>query len=139
MAALKKVREKNINPGDVVEERYLSLGSQSLLLKLKESILKAEREVRCVVDNWGLHLIQECIEEVESACRHDAEVKILSSLTETVPEFPFSSSKLRLRFGRHFVAKSVFIIDNSELIIVNSQTNGTRSAPAVSALGGNSR
>lgn len=122
MAALRKVREKNVNPGDVTEERYLSLGSQSLLMKLKESILKAEKEVKCIVDNWGLHLIQECIEEVESACRHDAEVRIVSSLTETVPEFPFASPKLKLRFGRHFVAKSIFIIDNSELIIVNSQT-----------------
>jgi sugar-specific transcriptional regulator TrmB len=122
MAALRKVREKNVSPGDVTEERYLSLGSQSLLMKLKESILKAEKEVKCIVDNWGLHLVQECIEEVESACRHDAEVRIVSSLTETVPEFPFASPKLRLRFGRHFVAKSIFIIDNSELIIVNSQT-----------------
>ena len=74
------------------------------------------------MDNWGLHLIQECIEEVESACRHDAEVRMVASLAETVPEFPFSSPRLKLRFGRHFVAKSVFIIDNSELIIVNSQT-----------------
>jgi len=122
MVALKKVREKNVNPGDVTEERYLSLGSQSLLMRLKESILKAEKEVKCIVDNWGLHLIQECIEEVESACRHDAEVRIVSSLTETVPEFPFSSPRLKLRFGRHFVSKSVFVIDNSELIIVNSQT-----------------
>jgi sugar-specific transcriptional regulator TrmB len=122
MAALRKVREKNVNPGDVTEERYLSLGSQSLLTKLKESILKAEKEVKCIVDNWGLHLVQECMEEVESACRHDAQVRIVSSLTETVPEFPFASPKLRLRFGRHFVAKSIFIIDNSELIIVNSQT-----------------
>jgi len=122
MAALKKVRERNINPGDVVEERFLSLGSQSLLIRLKESILKAEKEVKCIVDNWGLHLIEECIEEVESACRHDAEVRIVSSLTETVPEFPFASPKLKLRFGRHFSSKSMFIIDNSELIIVNSQT-----------------
>jgi sugar-specific transcriptional regulator TrmB len=122
MLALKKVREKNVNPGDVTEERYLSFGSQSLLMRLKESILKAEKEVKCIVDNWGLHLIQECIEEVESACRHDTEVRIVSSLTETVPEFPFSSPKLKLRFGRHFVAKSIFVIDNSELIVVNSQT-----------------
>src|SRR3984893_17476267 len=122
MVALKKVREKNINPGDVIEERYLSLGSQSLLMKLKESILKAEKEVKCIVDNWGLHLIQECIEEVESACRHDADVRIVSSLAETVPEFPFASPRLKLRFGKHFVSKSVFVIDNSELIIVNSQT-----------------
>jgi len=122
MLALKKVREKNVNPGDVTEERYLSLGSQSLLMKLKESILKAEKEVKCIVDNWGLHLIQECIEEVESACRHDTRVRIVSSLTETVPEFPFSSPRLKLKFGRHFVAKSIFVIDNSELIVVNSLT-----------------
>lgn len=122
MAALRKVREKNVSPGDVMEERYLSLGSQSLLTKLKESILKAEKEVKCIVDSWGLHLVQECIEEVESACRHDAQVRIVSSLAESVPEFPFSSPKLRLRFGRHLAGKSLFIIDNSELIIVNSQT-----------------
>ena len=122
MVALKKVREKNVNPGDVVEERYLSLGSQSLLMRIKESLIKAEMEVKCIVDNWGLHLVQECIEEVESACRHDVEVRIVASLSETVPEFPFASRRLKLRFGRHFAGKSVFIIDNSELIIVNSQT-----------------
>jgi len=122
MAALKKVREKNFNPGDVMEERYLSMGSQSLLTKLKESILKAEREVKCIVDNWGLHLIQECMEEVESACRHEAQIRIISSLTETMPEFPFSSPRLKLRFGRHLSSKSLFMIDNSEVIIVNSQT-----------------
>lgn len=122
MAALKKVREKNVSPGDVTEERYVSLGSQSLLVRLKESILKAEREVKCVVDSWGLHLVQECIEEVESACRHDTEVMIVSSLAETVPEFPFASPKLRLKFGRHFASKSIFLIDNSELILVNSKT-----------------
>jgi sugar-specific transcriptional regulator TrmB len=88
MVALKKVREKNVNPGDVTEERYLSFGSQSLLMKLKESILKAEKEVKCIVDNWGLHLIQECIEEVESACRHDTEVRIVSSLTENRARIP---------------------------------------------------
>jgi sugar-specific transcriptional regulator TrmB len=122
MVALRKVREKNVNPGDVTEERYLSLGSQSLLVKLKESILKAEKEVKCIVDSWGLHLVQECVEEVESACRHDAQVRIVSSLSENVPEFPFASPKLRLRFGRHLAGKSLFMIDNSELIIVNSQT-----------------
>jgi sugar-specific transcriptional regulator TrmB len=122
MVALKKVREKNVNPGDVTEERYLSLGSASLLMKLKESILKAEKEVKCIVDNWGLHLVQECIEEVESACRHDANVRVISSLAENVPEFPFSSPKFKVRFGRHFSGKSVFAIDNTELIVVNSQT-----------------
>lgn len=122
MVALKKVREKNINPGDVIEERFLSLGSQSLLLRLKESILKAEKEVKCIVDSWGLHLVQECIEEIESACRHEAEVRIVSSLADTVPEFPFSSPRFKLRFGWHLASKSIFMIDNSELIIVNSLT-----------------
>ena len=122
MVALRKVREKNVSPGDVTEERYLSLGSQSLLVKLKESFLKAEKEVKCIVDNWGLHLIQESVEEIETACRHDATVRIVSSLSENIPEFPFVSPRFRLRFGRHLAGKSVFIIDNSELIIVNSQT-----------------
>lgn len=122
LGALKKVRERRVDPGDAIEERYLSMGSQSLLTRLKESILKAEKGVDCVVDSWGLHLVQECVEEIETACRHDAEVRVVSSLPETIPEFPFASPKFKLRFGRHLVRKSVFMVDNSEVIIVNSQT-----------------
>ena len=122
LGALKKVREKRVDPGDTIEEKYRSMGSQSLLARLKESILKAEKGVSCVVDSWGLHLVQECVEEIETACRHDAEVRIVSSLPETLPEFPFASPKFKLRFGRHLGRKSVFLIDNSEVILVNSQT-----------------
>jgi len=68
MGSLKKLREKNIMPQDSVEERYLSLGSQSTLMKLKEAILKAQGSIRCAVDSWGLHLIQECSEEIETVC-----------------------------------------------------------------------
>src|SRR5271163_3272004 len=63
MNSLKKVRERNIMPQDSIEERYLSLGSQSVLLKLKEGILRSQQSLKCIVDSWGLHLIQECTEE----------------------------------------------------------------------------
>ncbi len=122
LVALKKIRERNVSPGDTFQENYLSLGSNSLLARLKESIVRSQRSVRCVVDSWGLSLIQECVEEIEIACRHDSEVLILSSLAETLPEFPFASPRLKVRFGKHFAGKSVFFIDNSEVILVNSQT-----------------
>ena len=82
LTSLKKVREKNIMPQDSVEERYLSLGSQSTLMKLKEGILKAQRSIRCIVDPWGLHLIEECSEELETICRQEVEVRVVASFPD---------------------------------------------------------
>jgi sugar-specific transcriptional regulator TrmB len=120
--SLKKVRERNILPQDTVEERYLSFGSQSLLMRLKESILRAQSGVKCIVDTWGLQLIQECSEELETVCRQEVEVLIISSLPSALPTFPFSSPKLKIRFGKHMAGKSAFMVDGSDLIVVNSQT-----------------
>jgi sugar-specific transcriptional regulator TrmB len=122
MTSLKRLREKNIMPQDSVEERYLSLGSQSTLMKLKEAILKAQGSIKCTVDSWGLHLIQECSEELETVCRQDVEVKIVSSVPPVLPTFPFSSSRLEVRYGKHMAGRSAFIIDNGEVLLVNSQT-----------------
>ncbi len=122
MGSLKKVRERNMMPQDSVEERYLSLGSQSVLMKLKESILRAQRSVKCIADGWGLHLIQECSEELENACSQDVEVRVVASVPATLPAFPFASSKMVVRYGKHMSGKSAFIIDDAELIMVNSQT-----------------
>jgi len=122
MNSLKKVRERNIMPQDSIEERYLSLGSQSVLLKLKEGILRSQQSLKCIVDSWGLHLIQECMEELETACRQDVEVKVISSVPPVLPTFPFASSRMKVRYGRHMQGRSAFIVDNTEVIIVNSQT-----------------
>jgi sugar-specific transcriptional regulator TrmB len=122
MNSLKKVRERNIMPQDSIEERYLSLGSQSVLLKLKEGILRSQQSLKCIVDSWGLHLIQECTEELETACRQDVEVKVISSVPPVLPTFPFASSRMKIRYGRHMQGRSAFIVDNTEVIIVNSQT-----------------
>jgi sugar-specific transcriptional regulator TrmB len=122
LTSLKKVREKNIMPQDSVEERYLSLGSQSTLMKLKEAILKAQTTVRCAVDGWGLHLLQECSEELETVCRQDVEVRVVASVPPVLPTFPFASSKLRIRYGKHMSGRSAFMIDSGEVLLVNSQT-----------------
>jgi sugar-specific transcriptional regulator TrmB len=76
MGSLKKVRERNIMPQDTIEERYLSFGSKSTVLKLKDAIMKAQGSIRCIVDSWGLHIIEECSEELETICRQDVEVKV---------------------------------------------------------------
>ncbi|MGA2198904.1 MAG: helix-turn-helix domain-containing protein [Nitrososphaerales archaeon] len=122
MSSLKKLREKNIMPQDSVEERYLSLGSQSTLMKLKEAILRAQGSIRCAVDSWGLHLIQECSEELETVCRQDVEVKVVASVPAVLPTFPFASSRLKIRYGKHMSGRSAFMIDNGEVLLVNSQT-----------------
>jgi sugar-specific transcriptional regulator TrmB len=122
MSSLKKVRERNIMPQDSVEERYLSLGSQSVLLKLKEAIVRSQHSLKCIVDSWGLHLVQECMEELETACRQDVEVKVISSVPPVLPTFPFASSRMKIRYGRHMQGRSAFIVDNTEVMIVNSQT-----------------
>jgi sugar-specific transcriptional regulator TrmB len=122
MSSLKRLREKNIMPQDSLEERYLSLGSQSTLMKLKEAILKAQGSIRCAVDSWGLHLIQECSEELETVCRQDVEVRVVASVPAVLPTFPFASSKLKIRYGRHMTGRSAFMIDNGEVLLVNSQT-----------------
>lgn len=122
MVSLKRVRERNMMPQDAVEERYLSLGSQSILMKLKESIVKAQRSIKCIVDGWGLHLIQECSEELEQVCMQEVDVKVVASYPSGLPAFPFASSRMKVRYGRHMTGKSAFVIDDSELILVNSQT-----------------
>jgi len=122
MSSLRKVRERNIMPQDSVEERYLSLGSQSVLMKLKESIIRAQRSIKCIADGWGLHLIQECSEELEGACAQDVEVRVVASVPSTLPSLEFASSRMVIRYGRHMTGKSAFIVDDAELIMVNSQT-----------------
>ncbi len=109
-------------PQDSVEERYLSLGSQSTLMKLKEAILRAQGSIRCAVDSWGLHLIQECSEELETVCRQDVEVRVVASVPAVLPTFPFASSRLKIRYGKHMSGRSAFMIDNGEVLLVNSQT-----------------
>ena len=122
MSTLKKVRERNFMPQDSVEERYLSLGSQSVLIKLKESILRTQRSIRCIADGWGLHLVQECSEELENVCSQDVDVRVVASVPSTLPSFPFASSRMMVRYGRHIPGKSASVFDDTELIIVNSQT-----------------
>jgi sugar-specific transcriptional regulator TrmB len=120
--SLKKVIEKNVLPQDMIEERHISLGSQSLLTKLRESTLKAQSSIKCIVDSWGLHLLQECSEELETICRQEIDIRIISVLPSAPIELGFSSSRMKIKYGKHLSGKSVFIFDNSELILVNSQT-----------------
>jgi sugar-specific transcriptional regulator TrmB len=122
LGSLKKVMEKNILPHDIIDERYLSLGSQSILMKLKEAMLRTQSSVRCIVDGWGLHLIQECSEELETICRQDVDIMILSAVPPSPVDFQFSSSKMKVRYGQHISGRSVFIFDNAETMVVNSQT-----------------
>ena len=39
-----------------------------------------------------------------------------------LPTFPFASSKLKIRYGKHMSGRSAFMIDNGEVLLVNSQT-----------------
>lgn len=122
LGSLKKMMEKNILPHDVIDERYLSLGSQSILTKLKESLLKTQNDVRCIVDGWGLHLIQECSEEIETISKQDVDIMILAAFPPSPVDFQFSSSRMKVRYGRHIEGRSVFIFDNAETVLVNSKT-----------------
>lgn len=122
LGSLKKMTEKNMLPHDVTDERYLSLGSQSILTKLKESLLKTQNDVRCIVDGWGLHLIQECSEEIETISKQDVDIMILAAFPPSPIDFQFSSSRMKVRYGRHIEGRSVFIFDNAETVLVNSKT-----------------
>ncbi len=46
----------------------------------------------------------------------------MRSVPPVLPTFPFASSKMKVRYGRHMQGRSAFVVDNTEVIIVNSQT-----------------
>ena len=122
MNSLKKVRERNIMPQDSIEERYLSLGSQSVLLKLKEAIVRSQHSLKCIVDSWGLHLVQECMEELETACRQEVEVRVISSVPPVLPDVPVRLFEDEGPLRQAHAGQERVHIDNTEVIIVNSQT-----------------
>jgi sugar-specific transcriptional regulator TrmB len=122
LASLRKVRERSALPGDFLEEKYLSLGSQSLQMELKKALLTAQSSVKCIVDGWGLQMLQDCEEQLEIASNHDVEVRIVSAIPSVLPDFKFASPRLQIRYGPHLAGKSVFMVDQNGVFIVNTQT-----------------
>lgn len=118
VSSLKKVTESNL-PYGAEERKYFTLDPKGVLIYLKRLVTDAEHNFDCVLDSWGLRIMEECKDELTSA--EDLHVRILLSNQQIVRRVaPWLTSKSHVRIA--CLEANIFMSESSVLVI--DSTNG---------------
>lgn len=118
---LLRLRDESRKRVMMQENHYFTLSPQAVSAKLPELLTSCRTSFQCVVDNWGLRLLEECGDSVLTALANGVDVKIMAScdleMTTNVKRLPGSA---KLRLVRYLRGQNVFVFDEEQLMVVNS-------------------
>lgn len=100
------------------EVTHTNLGGQAILAKLTQIIQGVRRYIHCIVDGWGFKLLQDAFNQFKDKFSTNIDFKILLSLSVDNVKNYFPSN-VKLRISHHIFRQSVFISDDTQLLIVD--------------------
>jgi len=116
---LKKASEESRKARGSEEKRYFHLNANNVLEQLKIMIEGSKSSINIMTDQWGLGLLAECKEQINSVIRRSLDVKLL------VPSLQIGSESFRaipdgVKIRVSDTIQNSFIFDETEVLIVNS-------------------
>lgn len=116
---LKKASEESRKARGSEEKRYFHLNANNVLEQLKIMIEGSKSSINIMTDQWGLGLLAECKEQINSVIRRSLDVKLL------VPSLQIGSESFRaipdgVKIRVSDTIQNSFIFDETEVLIVNN-------------------
>ena len=133
---LKKVSEQSRKSRGSEEKRYFHLNANNVLGQLRIMIEGSKTSIHIMADQWGLGLLAECKEQIQSVLRRNLDVKILIPSTQIGSEF-YKVIPDRAKIRTSDIIQNYFIFDETELLIVNSDDGKGATFSSTEVLGVN--
>ena len=116
---LKKASEESRKARGSEEKRYFHLNANNVLEQLKTMIDGSKSSINIMADQWGLGLLAECKEQIRSVIRKNLEVKLLIPSSQICSE-TYRAIPDDVKIRASDVIQNLFIFDETEVLIVNS-------------------
>ena len=122
ISKLKKASEESRKTRGSEEKRYYQLSANNVLSQLQKMIEGAKTSIQLAVDQWGLGLISECRDSLNSANRKNVDVKILVP-TSLIGTEHYKTIPNGVKIRASDIVQNCFIFDETEILMI-SEENG---------------
>lgn len=133
---LKKVSEESKKSRGSEEKRYFHISANNVLDQMRSVIEGAKVSIHMTLDQWGLGLLAECKMSLISVLRRNLDVKIIIPSTqvgtENYKKIP-NGAKVKV----YDIVQNCIIIDETELLLINSDNGKAASFSSTEVLGAN--
>ncbi len=133
---LKQVSEESKKSRGLEEKRYFHISANNVLDQLKQMIDGAKKSIHITMDQWGLGLVSECMEQIIGVARRDLEIKIIipsnqigSEIYKKIPD------GVKIKGGEN--GQNCFIFDQTELLFIDSDNGKAATFSSTDVLGSN--
>ena len=133
---LKKASEESRKSRGSEEKRYFHLNANNVLEQLKIMIEGSKFSINIMADQWGLGLLAECREQLNSVIRRNIDVKLLVPSSQICSE-PYRTIQDGLKIRVSDMIQNSFIFDETEVLIVNSDNGKVATFSSTDVLGVN--
>jgi sugar-specific transcriptional regulator TrmB len=119
-----KLRHMMNNQKPIVAEegRHLIISSNAIATKLTDIISSARHSLHCVVDSWGVRLLENAREGILNASINEIEVKVVIMWSPNEGDWDKIPGNSEVRVGKHAIGYNVFLLDEQTVLVVNSNT-----------------
>jgi sugar-specific transcriptional regulator TrmB len=133
---LKKASEESRKSRGSEEKRYFHLNANNVLEQLKIMIEGSKFSINIMADQWGLGLLAECREQLNSVIRRNIDVKLLVPSSQICSE-PYRTIQDGLKIRVSDTIQNSFIFDETEVLIINSDNGKGATFSSTDVLGVN--
>ncbi|GBC74771.1 hypothetical protein HRbin06_00078 [archaeon HR06] len=118
LTELKKLQDESKKPLLQEEGKHLILGTSAIILKLRELISYCNTSIKCLIDSWGLRILDQVRDSLIQARSKGIIIKVISlnPLEEELIFLKGLIKYLKANFG-----VNLFLVDDN-LLIVNSNS-----------------
>jgi sugar-specific transcriptional regulator TrmB len=116
---LKELSEDSKKARGSEEQRYFHLAPNYVFKQLQTMIEGSKTSIHVVIDSWGLNLLSQCKEVLLHVLRKDIDVKIVIP-PGLVGSETFHGLPTGIKIKTSDISQNVFIFDDSEILMINS-------------------
>jgi HTH-type transcriptional regulator, sugar sensing transcriptional regulator len=116
---LKELSEDSKKARGSEEQRYFHLAANYVFKQLQTMIEGSKTSIHVVIDSWGLNLLSQCKEVLLHALRKNIDVKIVIP-PGLVGSETFHGLPTGIKIKTSDISQNVFIFDDSEILMINS-------------------
>lgn len=125
MVQLVRLRDQANKPLATEQANYLILGPQAITEKLQELLVSSKQHVHCILDGWGIHLLEEAYEGLSTAIANDVEINVIVGPNEDELEVVKIPPEITVRFAKGNDGFNLIMIDETILTIDSKRGKGS--------------
>jgi HTH-type transcriptional regulator, sugar sensing transcriptional regulator len=133
---LKELSEDSKKARGSEEQRYFHLAANYVFKQLQSMIDGSKTSIHVVIDSWGLNLLSQCKEVLLHALRKNIDIKIVIP-PSLVGSETFRGLPTGIKIKISDIAQNIFIFDDSEILMINSNNGKGAIFHSTDVLGNN--